>query len=258
MEAVGYLLRYAAATDIGRKRERNEDSFLVVEEDRLFAIADGMGGHLGGHVASRMAVETLGRFFHESRDPALAWPYPRAEDRSLTENRLVTGVRVANAQIFREARGPARTGMGTTIVAAAVVETSPAICVAHVGDSRAYRMHDGDLELLTRDHSMLEEVKALMPEMTAEDERDFAHRNVVTRALGIKPQVDVDVKLLPFLGGDRVLLCSDGLTGFVDDAYLGECMESSKELSKILADLVEEANRAGGLDNITAMVIERS
>jgi protein phosphatase len=250
-------LRYAAATDVGMKRSHNEDCFAVVDEEQLFIVCDGMGGHASGEVAARLATDTLADFYKRTREDADAtWPYRLDPRLGLTENRLVCGVRFANLRVHEDAYAhPEHRGMGTTIVAA--VADSEKLNVVHVGDSRAYRVRAGAITQLTRDHSLLEEMKAVAPDMTEEQQRAFPHRNVITRALGMRESVQVDLLVDKMEIGDRYLLCSDGLSGMVEDPVLLETVQSVRELEPLVAELVRLANAAGGLDNVTALVIER-
>lgn len=231
------------------RRPHNEDCFGILEQEGLVLVADGMGGHAAGEVASALAVTEVGRFFHQTHVmPSLIRPFATDESLSPLENRLGCGIRVANQRIFEMASG-GRRGMGTTIVAAAVVVGE--ICIAHIGDSRAYRIHEGGIDRLTRDHSLLEQFKELYPEMTREEEENFPQRNVITRALGLADNVEVDIKTHAMHAGDRYVLCSDGLSGHVTDEEMCEVMLGIEPLEAAVAKLVELANEAGGSDNIT-------
>jgi serine/threonine protein phosphatase PrpC len=159
-------IRYAARTDVGMRRTHNEDCFGILEAESLVLVADGMGGHAAGEIASALATTEVCVFYHRSHNrPEAAWPFEREATLSLLENRLSAGFKVANQAIFDMANGDkGRKGMGTTLVAAAIVDDE--ICIAHVGDSRAYRIHNAAIERLTRDHSLLEQFKELYPEMT--------------------------------------------------------------------------------------------
>jgi len=251
-------LRYAAATDVGMKRNHNEDCYAVVEAEQLFIVCDGMGGHASGEVASRLAAETLIEFYARTRQDADAtWPFRLDKRISEAENRLVCGVRLANLRVYEDAyANPTRRGMGTTIVATVAAEDK--LYLAHVGDSRAYRVRDDAIAQLTRDHSLLEEMKAVAPEMTDEQQRSFPHKNVITRALGMRDSVEVELRVEPVAVGDRFLMCSDGLSGMVEDATLLEKVRAATDLAALVADLIRLANAAGGVDNITALVLERT
>src|ERR1041385_1373119 len=206
-------LRYAARTDVGMRRNHNEDCFGILEDERLLLVADGMGGHAAGEVASGIATTEVGSFYQKSfaknHEP---WPYQPNPELSHLQNRLICAFKVANRRIFETARGDGgRRGMGTTLAAAAI--EGGQICIAHVGDSRVYRIHGETIERLTRDHSLLEQFKEINPGMTREEENNFPHKNVITRALGLNDDVEVEVKQLELAPGDEYLLCSDGLSG---------------------------------------------
>ena len=181
----------AGLTDVGRKRTHNEDSFAIVDEEHLFLVADGMGGHSSGEVASRMAIETMSEFFQAtSADPEATWPYKMDKTRGYEENRLVTGIKLANRRIFEAAQRETRLhGMGTTMVALLAVRD--ACLIGHVGDSRVYRLRGNALEQLTEDHSLLNDY-IKMKSMTPEEIENFPHKNVIVRALGMKETVKVD------------------------------------------------------------------
>ena len=248
-------IRYAARTDVGMRRNHNEDCFSIFEDDRLVLVADGMGGHAAGEIASGLATVEVGRFFHFGKEP---WPFDPQPALSDLENRLVCAFKVANRKIFETSRTEGgRRGMGTTLAAAAF--DSKHICVAHVGDSRVYRIQDETITRLTRDHSFLEQFKEINPGMTREEEHAFPHKNVITRALGLSDDVDVDVKQLALEPGDAFLLCSDGLSGHVEDEEMLEVVrEADGDLVAAVARLVERANEEGGNDNITAVLVRCS
>jgi serine/threonine protein phosphatase PrpC len=255
--ARGRGVRHAGRTDVGVVRGHNEDFLLVVDDDPadlLFIVADGMGGHAAGEVASKLAADTLATFFRKSRGGDVTWPFKIEPELPLVENRLVCGVKLASYHIFLEARADAgRKGMGTTIVAAAI---DPAgIHIAHVGDSRAYRVRGGSIEQLTPDHTFLEEFKRLSPGMTPEEERAFPHRGVLSRALGVREAVEVEVQRHALAPGDRFLLCSDGLSGQVDSETMAAIVADAEDLDQAAAGLIALANQAGGPDNSTALLI---
>jgi protein phosphatase len=253
--STGARLIASGLTDVGRKREHNEDAFALLPDLGLFVVADGMGGHACGEVASAMVIDALREFFHRSSDDDATWPYRYDTRLSHAANRLSCGIRLANARIFADSSANvARRGMGTTVVAAAV--TPGQIHIAHVGDSRAYRLRGERLEKLTRDHSLLEDWKRALPGMTEEEERAFPHRNVISRAVGMREDVEVDVQDQEVLPGDCYLLCTDGLTGMVEDAAIAR-IATRRPLDDALAELIARANEAGGVDNITAILIER-
>ena len=248
-------IRYAARTDVGLKRTHNEDYFALIEEDRLFMVADGMGGHASGDVASKLSTEVIGEFYRHSRSPVTTWPYRYDENRSFAENRMIAAIRLANERIFDASQhNRNQRGMGTTIVLFHF--NGDDAYVAHVGDSRCYRFRDEHVELLTRDHSLLEDWKDARPDLTDDEIRDFPHKNVITRALGMRETVDVDVFRTKLEHGDRILLCSDGLSGMLSDEELRDVVTGVEDPEEAVAEIIERSNAAGGDDNITAMLIE--
>ncbi|MGF1466054.1 MAG: Stp1/IreP family PP2C-type Ser/Thr phosphatase [Sandaracinaceae bacterium] len=235
------------------KRTHNEDAFEVIDEERLYLVADGMGGHASGEVASHMAIETLRDFFKAtSADPEATWPYKMDKSRGYEENRLVTGIKLANRRIHQSAQEePRLRGMGTTIVASLVIDDG--VLIAHVGDSRVYRIRDGRMEQLTDDHSLLNDY-IKMKRLTEEEIANFPHKNVIVRALGMKDTVKVDTRLDPPMPGDIYVLCSDGLCGPVSDDEILEISTSSNDLKQSVARLIERANQNGGPDNVTVVL----
>ncbi len=250
-------IRYAAKTDVGMKRTHNEDYFSLMEDEQLFIVADGMGGHSSGEVASRMAAETVSEFYQRTKDEEATWPYKMDRGLSYIENRLVCGVKLANYKIYEAASKDIRyKGMGTTLVTCLV--SGDKIYIAHVGDSRLYRFRADALEQVTRDHSLLEDYKDAKPDMTEEEERNFPHKNVITRALGMRDTVQVDVKTEDVMDGDVYCLCSDGLSGMVTDEHLEKIIATTDDLEQMVSEQVDQANRAGGVDNVTTLVIHCS
>ena len=240
-------------TDVGMKRTHNEDNFAVIQEDNLYVVADGMGGHASGEVASQMAIDTLREFFRAtSADPEATWPYKMDKSRGYEENRLITSVKLANLRIFEAAqREPKLRGMGTTFVGMLVVEEG--VLIAHVGDSRVYRVRDGKMVQLTEDHSLLNDyikMKRLSPEEIA----NFPHKNVIVRALGMKDNVKVDTQLDRPQPGDVYCLCTDGLCGPATDDEMEEILLSHSDVKTASAKLIERANSNGGPDNITVVL----
>jgi PPM family protein phosphatase len=228
-------VRIGAASDIGQARERNEDAYLV--EAPVFAVADGMGGHRAGDVASSLALETL-RDIVESRD----W------------GRLADQVREANRVVFdRSSSDRNLAGMGTTLTA--VIAGSNEVRLVHVGDSRAYLVRDGELRLLTEDHTL---VQRMVSEGRISPEEADVHpqKSILTRALGVEDSVDVDESSVEVRPGDRLLLCTDGLTGMMREASILEILEGTADPQQAAEKLVEAANRAGGLDNITVLILD--
>ena len=248
-------IRYAAKTDVGMKRSHNEDHFALIEEERLFLEADGMGGHACGEVASQMSAEVIGEFFAHSKDHDATWPFRYDHNLTYIENRFTASVRLANARIFKKSQSePNLRGMGTTIVGCLLKNNT--LYVAHVGDSRCYRIRGEAIEQLTRDHSLLEDYKEARPEMTEEEERNFPHKNVITRALGMREEVAVDIGRFEIADGDRYVVCSDGLSGMITDEEIRDIVRAGDELDKSVDQLITSANENGGTDNITAVLIE--
>lgn len=254
-------IRYAAKTDVGMKRTHNEDYFSLIEDEQLFMVADGMGGHASGEVASKMAADTLGEFYQRTKDEDATWPYKMDRALSYVENRLVCGIKLANYKIYEAACRDIRfKGMGTTIVSTLVADEK--IYFAHVGDSRCYRFREGKLAQVTRDHSLLEDYKDAKPDMTEEEQRNFPHKNVITRALGMRDSVQVDVKHEQIRDHDMFMLCSDGLSGMLEEPQILQIVMNAvanggaNPLEKAVSDLVEAANRAGGTDNITVLLLQ--
>jgi PPM family protein phosphatase len=233
------LGRSVAITDTGKRRRRNEDTYVC--RPPLFAIADGMGGAQAGEVASRLAAAVLA----ESADGARG------------EERVVELVQEANRRVFVRANEDASTqGMGTTMTVALVDEAGGTVSIGHVGDSRAYRLRDRELEQLTRDHSLVQELVE-SGRLSPEEADQHPQRSVITRVLGSDPDVDVDTLTVRTRPGDLFLLCSDGLTAMVDDDEILRALETWRgDLEGALRKLVDAANRGGGDDNITAVVFE--
>jgi PPM family protein phosphatase len=224
------------ATDLGKVREGNEDSYLVDAPLLLYAVADGMGGHRGGEVASHLALETV-----ESM--------ARAGTGTLAEQ-----VQEANRTVFERSQRDRRvTGMGTTLTAARIVDG--AVLLAHVGDSRAYLLRAGAFRRLTEDHTLVNRM-VRAGEITADEADVHPHRNVLTRALGTEPDVEVDEDEVALMDGDRLLLCSDGLFGMVTEDQMQAILENEPDPQHAADRLIRAANRAGGVDNITALVLD--
>ena len=243
----------AGETNVGMKRSHNEDNFAVIEDDHLYVVADGMGGHASGEVASQMAIDTLRDFFKAtSADPEATWPYKMDKSRGYEENRLITSVKLANLRIFEAAQRDAKLrGMGTTLVGILVVDDG--VLIAHVGDSRAYRIRNGSMVQLTEDHSLLNDY-IKMKKLTDEEIKNFPHKNVIVRALGMKESVKVDTMLDHPQPGDLYVLCSDGLSGPVTDDEIQQIATGTNDLKEACQKLIERANSNGGPDNITVVI----
>jgi PPM family protein phosphatase len=225
----------AVRTDTGRQRNANEDSLFT--KAPLFVVADGMGGAQAGEVASKAAVES---FEHD---------LPAAPPLRLLEE-TIEG---ANRTIHELARkDPSLAGMGTTTTAAIVDLETEEVAIGHVGDSRAYRLRGGKFEQLTRDHSLVEEMRR-KGQLTDAQAEDHPQRSIITRALGPEPEVQVDLQTVPAQDGDVFLICSDGLTTMLDDEEIARILSRATSLTSAVRALVDEANRAGGRDNITVV-----
>ncbi len=251
-------LSHAGTTDVGRKRTHNEDAYLLLPEESLFCVADGMGGHASGEVAARIAVEEMAEFFRTTgRDEDATWPFKLDPARGYDENRLLTGVKLANLRIFERAASDQRLrGMGTTIVALSFPRSGEGVLVGHVGDSRAYLLRGGALRQLTEDHSLLNDYKKSRA-LTPEEIQAFPHKNVIVRALGMRDAVEVDVQRVPVEPGDVFVLCSDGLSGMVPDERIAELVRGHpKDLRGAAQALVDAANEAGGVDNVTCVLAQ--
>jgi protein phosphatase len=252
-------LIHAGTTDVGRKRPHNEDAYLLLPEENLFCVADGMGGHASGEVASRLAVEEMAEFFRlTGADEEATWPYKMDPARSYDENRLLTAVKLANLRIHERAQADAKLrGMGTTLVAASFPKGGRTLLVAHVGDSRVYLFRGGAIRQLTEDHSLLNDYLRTK-KLTPAEVDTFPHKNVIVRALGMKPTVEVDLVREEVEDGDVVLLCCDGLSGMVPDARMAEILHASHGDLRLAAQaLVDAANEAGGVDDITTVLVRR-
>lgn len=243
-------------TDVGLQREHNEDSFVVLSEHDLFIVADGMGGHRAGDVASRMATEAIAEFFRSTAGEEVTWPFHIDCSLSEAENRLLASIRLANRQIFeRSARSRELRGMGTTVVGALFSSQSGRMYIGHVGDSRCYRVRQGELKLMTRDHSLINDYLLAMPELSEAQQAELP-KNVITRALGMQDQVAVDLQADECQPGDIYLLCSDGLSGMLrDDEILQVVATNADDLDLACRELIDRANERGGEDNITVVLV---
>lgn len=249
------MLAAHGETHPGLVRKINEDSIYYNLDLGVFIVADGMGGHNAGEVASQLAVETVQGFVERTCDSDdCTWPYGIDPTLSLNANRLSTAIKLANRRIFKasEARD-AYTGMGTTTVAA-LIEHNVA-CYASVGDSRLYSFRRGRLEQLTRDHSWAAEVLAHDPTLTPEAIARNPMRHVLTHVVGAHEQAPVEVTTRTLEDGELLLLCSDGLHGAVSDAEIERTLASSDDPVTIVRSLIQQALDRGGRDNITALVV---
>lgn len=249
-------IRFAGRTDIGKQRDHNEDAVLVMEGFRTLIVADGLGGHSSGHIASSLCVSTLADFFSVTVDADATWPFPYNEALTEEENYLQTGLRLANRRIFdRSLLAMNDFGMGTTCVGVMFSRDARRASIAHVGDSRAYRLRGGKLDQLTRDHSLVSDALQAAPWMSAEEVSRMPS-NVITRALGIREDVLVDLYNEATQVGDLYLVCSDGLSGVVDAHEMVQVLAGAETLADAANELVDRANAYGGPDNITVALAQ--
>ena len=248
----------AGLSDVGLQREHNEDSYCILSEHRLFVVADGMGGHRAGDVASRMATSEMTAFFDatDANGQGVDWPTKDESRMTPDQRRLVASVKLANQRIFQASiRNRSVQGMGTTVVGILYNRDERKINVAHVGDSRAYRVRDGKITQLTRDHSLLNDYLLVMPNLS-DAQKERLPSNVITRALGMQQAVAVDVSVDDVEPGDIYLLCSDGLNGMVSDERIREILhEAGPDVEAAAKTLVSQANQNGGEDNTTVVVV---
>jgi protein phosphatase len=251
-------MRYLAAakTDVGRKRKENEDRFCLDPALGLYVVADGMGGHAAGEVASRLAVETIQEWMEKylsGADAALVGPAPVSA--SPEAGFLLSSIQLANRIILDAAKQRREyAGMGTTVVA--VLAQRDNVVLAHVGDSRIYRVRDGEIAQVSRDHSFVQDQvdSGIISEAEAHQSQ---YRHMITRALGLKDTVEVDLTEQPAQVGDTLLLCSDGLSDLLDDEeILAAVREHAADLDRTCQVLVDRANAKGGDDNVTVLVVQ--
>jgi protein phosphatase len=256
VDEVRLKIFYAAASDRGRVRKNNEDAFLADPALGIFAVADGMGGHAAGEIASRLALNTLQESLARAIQSQEAEFSPnRTAVISLPSALLVNGIRTANQAVFHSSQEKEEyRGMGTTVVAVYLVDSSPVM--ANVGDSRLYRIRKKQIDQLTEDHSVIWEQyrEGIIPK---EALSSSPLKNIVTRALGMQPSVDVDVRELDLEKGDLLLLCSDGLSDLLQDEELLQTVrDAAGDLNQACRNLIDLANRRGGKDNITVLLIQ--
>ena len=249
------MIESYGATDVGLRRKLNEDSLFIDNEVGLFVVADGMGGHNAGEIASHLAVDTVANFVQRSRaEDEITWPYGVDPDLSLNANRLLTSVMLANKRVWKEADNRQDyTGMGTTIVGALVDNSS--ISVVSAGDSRAYRLRGGVFEQMTVDDSW---VQAAVDEgvLLAEEAETHPMKNIITKAIGAKENLELSVEEHEMEDNDLYIICSDGLHGMISEKGLNELVVGANgSLDGLVSTLIETANRNGGKDNVTAVAV---
>lgn len=251
-----YPMDVGMCSDAGRVRKNNEDSLLVVREMNLFLLSDGMGGLACGEVASRLTVDTILAHCQETDvDPESAFIEKPVEGVGRTSRRLASGIQMANRVVCRAAReiGTSRQ-MGATVVA--VQCTYGRLSIAHVGDSRAYRLRKESLERLTQDHSFTAEQMRLGG-ISENEANSSGLQHMLTRGVGVGPEIEVDIHEEAMLDGDTVLLCSDGLTHELSDTQIAIILKNARNAQEAATQLVDFANQAGGGDNITTIVFRQ-
>jgi protein phosphatase len=246
------------ATHPGKVRPQNEDGMIIDVELGLFAVADGMGGHNAGEVASALALETLHSFVDVSRnDSDHTWPFGLDGALDLNGNRLRTAIKLANRRVFRESESRDQyTGMGTTVVAMMIEDTCAVLC--GVGDSRIYIVRKGEIECLTRDHTWVQLLLSQNPEMDPQALEKHSMRHVLTSVIGAQDDVDVSVVSRPLVEGDRIVLCSDGVHGPLYDFQIAKVVAQAPDVRAAADQLVATAMERDGRDNLTAVVLEIS
>jgi PPM family protein phosphatase len=249
------LIRASAISDVGRVRKSNEDAFFSDVDMCLFAVADGMGGHEAGEVASRLALEALSGFIRRSGDDNdFSWPYGLDGNLSYEGNRLRTAIHLANRRVFRAAEtNDEYNGMGTTIVG--VLMNGGHCAIGHVGDSRVYLLHGDELEQVTQDDSWAATVLAHNPRVNTRELASHPMRSVLTSALGAREQVDVHLAERDLQSGDALLLCSDGLHTAIEAAAMKSVIQQQPDLDLAVRQLVTLALDHGSRDNVTALLI---
>jgi serine/threonine protein phosphatase PrpC len=248
-------ITYGACSHVGMKRDHNEDSYLVLPEHGVFAVCDGMGGHASGEVASKLACDEVRAFFEmTASDRDCTWPYKFDRSATYDENRIAVAVKLANRSVMEHSRvDPKCRGMGTTFVGISFTEEGKVV-VAHAGDSRAYLFRQGALSRITVDHSLVEEY-IRMGRLTEEEAKNFPQKNIILRALGQQEKLDVEVNSHDPRPGDLFLVCSDGLSGMIDDHRMEELLVmKGGDLEACAQAMIDAANAAGGLDNITCVL----
>lgn len=246
----------AGRTDVGRKRKHNEDTFLVNPDLGLLVVADGMGGHNAGEVASALVIHTVEDFFLTGGAGATLDDLP-GEDVPLTPDArtLVSATRKANRDVHEAAAANRkRSGMGSTMVTLYVSDTDRMVHISHAGDSRCYRIREGQIEQLTRDHSLVSDALAMHPDLPPEVLAELP-KNVITRAVGATAAMPVEIRSEPVNEQDLFLLCSDGLSGPVAPEQMLEISTLTTDLDELCEMLIAMANDAGGPDNITVVLL---
>jgi PPM family protein phosphatase len=246
------VIESAGITDVGQKRPHNEDSLYIDESQKLYVVADGMGGHAAGEVASKLVVETIRDYMQRFNEDENAEALEDADETLSKEaNRLLSSIQLANRGVFHVAASKEKyKGMGSTLSAAYFTED--ALILANVGDSPIYLIHNGSIELLSVTHNVITEQTAIDPE--AAERIGAQYRNLLTRAMGIEETVRPDISEIPYFEGDKVVISSDGLSDLVEPDEILDIIESEKP-EKACKILVDMANNRGGHDNITVITL---
>lgn len=243
----------AGQTDVGCVRKHNEDNFLIDNELGLFVVADGLGGHAAGEVASQIVVEKVGQFIAQTVEQDRTWPLDYDVNLPYDGNRLKAALLLSDQAIVDDIRSnPERESMGSTVVACLV--RGDRVTLVHVGDSRAYMLDPVGIRQITKDHSWVAEQVA-NGILTSDEARKHPFRNVITQALGNGGDLDVAVQEIQVKELDRLLLCSDGLSGMVQDADIWSIVQGAPSLQQAARELIEKARDNGGEDNITVVIV---
>ena len=247
-----YIIESAGLTDVGKKRKNNEDSLFLSDTQKLYVVADGMGGHQAGEVASSLVVETLWDYMKRFKgDADVEELDPFDESLSLEANRLISGIRLANKSVFQAAQStPMYRGMGSTV--STVYFTENTLITANVGDSPIYLIHNGRIEMLSVPHTVMAEQAVLDPENAHQLGREFRH--MLTKAIGVHETVEPDISEIQCFTGDKLIICSDGLSDKVSKEEIHDIVKKEKT-EKACRKLVELANERGGDDNVTVIVL---
>ena len=248
---------FFGTSDIGRHRRYNEDSYLCNPKEKLFLIADGIGGQAAGEIASKLAIRNIEEFVVRSHSEDITWPIPYRQEFTLEQNSLLAGATLANRKVRELAnQNPSMKGMGTTLVG--VVITENCLAIINIGDSRLYMIRDGEIEQITQDHTVAGEQKKLGL-LTKEEASNHPQKHILTSALGIEvmENLRIDLSLVDILKKDLYLMCSDGLNDMLSDKEILAIINSdeNRSLEKISLSLIQQANLAGGRDNITIILL---
>lgn len=236
-------------TDIGLKRHRNEDSYAVEPDSGFFIIADGMGGHTTGDMASAMAVEIARDFIRKAlTDSEITWPFGVDYSLPIEINMISSAIRLANRHIFNESKG-----MATTMVVLLIKDGKANVC--HVGDSRLYRIRDNGIKQMTEDHSLVAD-ELRQGTITREQARTHSLRHIVTRAIGVRADIKCDCAVEDIISKDMFLLCSDGLSGMLEDSEILSIIKETSDIKECCEKLIKKANEEGGNDNITVILVK--